>query len=181
MPEPQGEQNGGQQGGTTPPEPKPFTPITTQDDLNRIITERVQRERGKYADYSDLKAKAARLDEIEQANKSEAQKLADRAAAAEQKAAKAEAAALRLQVAAAHGVSTKPGPNGEPSDADLFLTGSDVATLTKQAERLAERQAERAADRKRSGNRDPFAGRTTNTDAGNSTMREFTRGLFNRD
>ena len=35
----------------------------TQDDLNRIVAERVARERGKYADYADVKAKASKYDE----------------------------------------------------------------------------------------------------------------------
>ena len=43
-----------------------FKPITSQDDLNRIIGERVARAKAKYADYEDVKAKAARLDELEQ-------------------------------------------------------------------------------------------------------------------
>ena len=47
----------------------------TQADLDRIINKRF----AKYADYDDLKAKADKLDEIEQANKSELQKVTERA------------------------------------------------------------------------------------------------------
>ena len=36
-----------------------FEPITTQDDLDRIISARLSREREKYADYDALKAAAA--------------------------------------------------------------------------------------------------------------------------
>ncbi|WNT44901.1 scaffolding protein [Arthrobacter phage AbbyDaisy] len=39
-----------------------YTPPATQADLDRIIGDRVARERGKYADYDDLKAKAAQVD-----------------------------------------------------------------------------------------------------------------------
>ena len=46
-----------------------FKPITSQDELNRIIGERVKR--AKPADYDELRSKAARLEEIEQANQSE--------------------------------------------------------------------------------------------------------------
>lgn len=60
-----------------------FTPITSQEDLNKVIAERIQRERGKYADYKDLQAKAARLDEIEEASKTEAQKQAEALAKAQ--------------------------------------------------------------------------------------------------
>lgn len=47
----------------------------TQEDLNRIIQKRV----AKYADYDVLKEKAAKLDEIEEASKSELQKAQERA------------------------------------------------------------------------------------------------------
>lgn len=123
-------------GSSTPGAGDQFKTITSQDELNRIVTARVDRERSKFADYDDLKAKAAKLDEIEEANKSEIQKASDRAAAAEDRATKAESAALRLRIAAKHGISDE--------DADLFLTGTDEASLTKQAERLAGRAADQA-------------------------------------
>lgn len=66
---PEGGTQGAPQGGT---EPKTFT----QEEVNRIVQNRV----AKYADYEDLKAKAARLDEIEEANKSELQKATEKAA-----------------------------------------------------------------------------------------------------
>lgn len=54
---------------------KGWTPPASQEEFNRIIQERVGRERSKYGDYSDLKAKADRLDQIEQQGQSETQKL----------------------------------------------------------------------------------------------------------
>lgn len=45
-------------GGNEPPSPPAYTPPATQADLDRIIGDRVARERAKYADYNDLKAKA---------------------------------------------------------------------------------------------------------------------------
>ena len=51
-----------------------FTPITSQEDLDRIVGARVMRERDKYKDYAELKAKAARLDELEEANQTELEK-----------------------------------------------------------------------------------------------------------
>lgn len=53
----------------------------TQEELNKIVSERLGRERQKYADYEDLKAKATRLDEIEEASKTELQKQTERAEA----------------------------------------------------------------------------------------------------
>ncbi len=51
----------------------------TQTEMNAIIQERVARERGKYADYDDLKAKAAQYDEAQKASKSDLQKAVERA------------------------------------------------------------------------------------------------------
>ncbi len=42
-----------------------FTPITTQEDLDKVIGARLARERDKYADYDDLKAAASKLADAE--------------------------------------------------------------------------------------------------------------------
>lgn len=55
------------------PAPK-VEPTLTQADVDRIVADRVAREKAKYADHADLKAKAARLDEIEAANATELDK-----------------------------------------------------------------------------------------------------------
>lgn len=72
---------------------------------------------------------AQKLAEIEDAQKSEAQKLTDAANQAKADADQARAEALRWRIAAKYGISD--------DDADTFLTGSDEDTLTRQAERLA--------------------------------------------
>lgn len=150
-------QGGNNTGEQTPDAGGEFKPITTQDDLNKIISDRVARERSKYADYKDLKSKADQLAKIEEANKTESQKLADAKAAAEKDAQEARAEAARLRVAAKYGISD--------DDADLFLTGTDTDTLTRQAERLSQR----VEDRKKQGNRAPTEGAnpkpTTSDDA----------------
>lgn len=51
----------------------------TQDEVNAIVTDRLTRDRAKYADYDDLKAKAEKFDQIEEANKTELQKANERA------------------------------------------------------------------------------------------------------
>jgi hypothetical protein len=127
----------------------------TQSDVDRIVRERVARERAKYADYDELKAKADGAKTVEQ-------KLAD----LEGKYSAAEARAIRSDIAAKHGISAE--------DRDLFLTGTDEATLTAQAERLAARDA----DRKKNGNVAPKEGTTTTTGGPSKDMREFTRNLF---
>ena len=51
----------------------------TQAELDRIVTERVRRESAKFSDYEEIKAKAAKFDEAEEANKTELQKATERA------------------------------------------------------------------------------------------------------
>ena len=53
----------------------------TQAEVNQIVSDRLTREQAKFADYADLKAKAAKFDEIEEANKTELQKANERAEA----------------------------------------------------------------------------------------------------
>lgn len=53
----------------------------TQAEMNAIITERLNRERTKYADYDTLKSKAAQFDAAEEAGKTELQKANEKAAA----------------------------------------------------------------------------------------------------
>jgi hypothetical protein len=145
-----------------------FKPITSQDDLNRIITERVSRERSKFSDYDDIKAKAAKFDELDQANKSEIERAQERVAAAEKAAEVAQSEALRLRIAAKHQIS-------DAEDIALFLTGTDEETLTKQAERLAQR----TSDRKKQGNHVPREGIPPREPV-EDEMREFTRNLFQK-
>lgn len=59
------------------PEPKSFT----QEQVDQIVEKRLAKERGKYKDYDELKSKAMRLDEMENAGKSELDKLKESNAA----------------------------------------------------------------------------------------------------
>jgi hypothetical protein len=104
-----------------------FTPPATQDELNKIISERIARERAKFSDYSDLKSKAAKFDELDQASKSEQERLTERLAAAEARAAEIEGRALRLEVAAENGLT--------PAQAKR-LVGSTREELEADAEEL---------------------------------------------
>lgn len=81
-----------------------FKAPASQEELDRIIQSRLDRERKRFADYDELKKAADRLSEIESANQTEAQKAQARADAAEKRAAELEAKALRAEVAAAKGV-----------------------------------------------------------------------------
>lgn len=64
---------GAEQGG----EGGNYTPPATQAELDRIIADRLSRERQKFADYDELKSAAEKLAEIEEAYKAEAQRLAE--------------------------------------------------------------------------------------------------------
>ncbi|MFT3871073.1 MAG: hypothetical protein QM714_00270 [Nocardioides sp.] len=141
------------------PEPKDQT--FTQADVDRIVSERVQRERARYADYDDLKKQAEGAKTLE-----------DRLTDLEAKGVKAEQRALRAEIAAEFGISTKRGAKDEPSDADLFLTGADEKSLRSQAERLAARES----DRKKQGNHVPREGE--NPQPAEDVTREFVRELF---
>lgn len=85
-----------------------FQPITSQEEFDRALGQRLARERAKFADYAELKEKAAKFDEAEQAAKSELEKAIERADAAEKKAAQLEAAnqvaAWKQEVSAETGV-----------------------------------------------------------------------------
>jgi len=132
------------------------TQLVPQAEVDRIVKERVARERAKYSDYDELKAKAAG-----------SQTLEERLASLEGELTTAKTAALRSDIAAKHGLSAE--------DRDLFLTGTDESTLNAQAQRLSER----VADRKKQGNFAPKEGTTpaAGTDTGE---REFVRNLFSR-
>jgi hypothetical protein len=101
--------NAGESAGqTTPPAggapAQQFAPITSQADLDRVIGERLNRQRAQFGDYDTLKTKAAKLDEIEAKSKSELERATDAAKAHEARASAAETALMRHQVAAAKGI-----------------------------------------------------------------------------
>lgn len=129
----------------------------TQAELDQIITDRLaQQAKNKFPNYEDYKAKAEGAKTVEQ-------KLVE----LEAKHAEAEARALRSDIAAKYGISAE--------DRDLFLTGSDSASLDAQAKRLAER----IADQKKGGNRAPKEGRsvTTTISPKDAAKREWLQSL----
>jgi len=107
---------------------------------------------------------ATRLAEIEESQKSEAQKSADRIKQLETDAADARREALRFKVASKHGIDSEM--------ADLLLTGADEATMTKQAEAIKQQ----SDTRKKQGN---FVAREgTNPHSADGDELETTRALF---
>ena len=151
----------------------PITEPTTTDPATGSDPNEVETWKARAREW-EKKAKAnadaaKKLSELEDAQKSETQRLADAATAAKTEADAAKADALRWRIAAKYGVSDE--------DAELFLTGTDEATLTKQAERLAGV----AADKKKNGNAPRTEGRTPPAKTGAEPLRETARALFRRN
>jgi len=100
----------------------------TQDELNAIVADRLGREKSKYADYEDIKAKAEKFNQAEESNKSEVQKATEKAAElqSELDAMKAanEIQKVRGSVAAEMEVPAE------------LLTGTDEASCKAQAEAI---------------------------------------------
>jgi hypothetical protein len=127
-----GENEPGENGGAGNGEEKTLTQAEVDKIISKTRAEERRKASEKYSDYDDLKKAADGKQTAEQ-------QIAD----LQQKFAQSEANALRLRVAGRFGISTAPGEDGGPSDADLFLTGTDEDTLTAQAQRLAAREEER--------------------------------------
>lgn len=116
------------------------------------------------AQLKEYRAKASRLDEIEEAQKSEAEKVADRLAKADQEVAGIPSRvceALRVHLIALHEIAAE--------DAELFLTATDPEVLLKQADRLVGQSGKRK-------NIVPREGRTP-IQAPTDPTREFLRAI----
>ena len=98
--------------------------------MNAIMGERLAREHAKYADYDDLKAKAAKYDEQEEASKSELQKALEKADALQRQVDQMEKAnevrQIRDKVSAETGVPAS------------MLYGDDEETCKAQAQKIME-------------------------------------------
>lgn len=132
---------------------------TKQTEAETKPTETVEfwkakaREQEKRA--KDNATAATRLAEIEEANKSEADKATERLNKAEQRAAEAEAKALRREVALEHKLSKE--------DADLLDALTDEDAMRRFAERLATANEDEAAaekDKRKKNNVSPREGET---------------------
>lgn len=116
---PQGADEGGNNSGWTPP--------ASQEELNRIIAERISREKAKYADYNDLKSKASKYDELDAASKSELERANERAAQAERERDAIQSETLRLSVIARHQI---------PADYHEFIVGGSEEDLEAKAQKV---------------------------------------------
>lgn len=76
----------------------------TQDQVNALLAEQKRKLREQYSGYDDLKAKAEKFDQAQEAAKTEQERAAEAAAKAQQEAAEARAESLRYRAAATHGI-----------------------------------------------------------------------------
>lgn len=107
-------------------EPKGGEERFTQADIDRIVSDRLKRERSKLGDLDELRQKAARFDELEAANKSELEKANERIAAAEKKATEAEARAKRAAVESAVSAAAAKAGFIDPDDARRFIEADSI-------------------------------------------------------
>jgi len=122
----------GQQGapdsgeGASAPKPEP---TFTQPQVDKIVEDRLRRERAQYEDYETLKAKAAKVDEFEAAQKSDLEK----AQAATSQAQAERDAALKAAETTKREAAIQLAAASQGADADLVfavLRDSETITIT---------------------------------------------------
>lgn len=112
-----------------------FKTIETQEELDRIIQERLNREKGKFADYDEIKTRNAELETEVDALKSTIEETSTAAKTHEQT-----IADLNKQIAEKETVNLRTRialQNGLPIDLADRLIGSDEESIKADAERLA--------------------------------------------
>jgi Domain of unknown function (DUF4355) len=102
----------------------------TQAEVDKIVADRVARERKKFSDYDDLKKKAAKLQQIEDSQKTELEKLNDELGKAQVELQAFRVAEVRRQAASSVGL--------DPELAE-FITAVDEDEAVAQAKRLLDR------------------------------------------
>lgn len=105
----------------TPKEERTFT----QDEVNKIVQERIYKDRKDRSDYDEIKAKADKYDALEEASKTELQKATERAEKLE-----AENLALKKANEVRSIRETVSTETGVPMS---LLTGEDEASCREQA------------------------------------------------
>lgn len=122
------EPNDNGQGGSSKPDDA-NSKTFSQEDVDRVVADRLKRERAKFSDYDDLKAKADKLAQLEDKDKNEVEKLKEQLTASEKRAEKAESNALRSEIASAKGLTAAQAKR---------LAGSTKEELESDADDLLE-------------------------------------------
>ena len=135
-----------------------FEAITSQEQLDKVLSKRLERERAKYADYEELKQKAAEAAD----SRSEVEKLHDRVKELEQERHQSALEAAKAKAASEYGV---------PAD---LLVGDDTDAIEAHAKRLAEYVAAQA----------PSTGayvKNVGRDEGESSVESYARRMLSGD
>ena len=99
-----------------------FEAITSQEQLDKVLSKRLERERAKYSDYEELKKKAAEAAD----SRSEVEKLHDRVKELEQERHQSAVEAAKAKAASEYGVPAE------------LLVGDDTDAIEAHAKRLSE-------------------------------------------
>lgn len=170
---PETPERAGETGGSMPNGDGGFTPITSQEQLDEVLRDRLARKekavRGEYADYDELKQRLAEYEARDGQGKSELEQMREQVSRLkgdiEERDRKAALEATRAKVAKA----TKL-----PADVVASLSGTDEETLMAQAEPLAKMLKPKA------GARVPKPGSFSNDggDPAEEAKRSFVAELF---
>lgn len=102
--------------------------LHTQDDVDKVVESRLDRERKKFADYDDLKEKAGKVDSISAEWETKLKTAGDEKSALETQL--GEAKLETVKVKAMHEFKLS-------DDLTEFINGTDEATIRTQAEKLS--------------------------------------------
>lgn len=100
----------------------PFNPINTQEEFDAAIKDRLERERGKYADYEDLKAQVSTLT-------TERDTALQQVAERDTRIAKYETDSVKTRIAREKGI---------PAEMAHRLTGSTEEEIAQDADAMAQ-------------------------------------------
>jgi glutamate synthase domain-containing protein 3 len=126
--DPRTQRDGTDQDQQREPDRKDDNKTFTQADVERLLADRLSRERKKFADYDGLKKKAIEFDKLQDAQKSEVEKLNDQLATAQVELQGFRVAEIRRTAADAAGL---------PAKYAKYITAADEAEALEQAKELA--------------------------------------------
>lgn len=171
-------EDGNTTSGTTSTAGDGFKPPASQEELNRIIAERVKRAEAKYADAPELRKKAQQYDAMVEAQKTELQKIQDRAEAAEKRAADLEAAEQKRQADAEAAAQVAAWKSKIAEDTGIPASALRGNTQEELREHAKELKALLPDPNTRRGGYVPAEGR--NTGSGGSDLASQFTAAFNK-
>lgn len=115
-----------------------FEPITSQEALDKLIGQRIDRVKKQYVGFDDFKAKAAKFDEFQEASKSELQKMSERAQRLEAELAAERERAGKAAVAAVKGVPVSALSGSTP---DEWEAAADALLEWRAVQQVSEKPA----------------------------------------